>query len=56
MYVGEVENGKPNGLGIETIFIRGGIAFKYVGEWKDGKKHGQATMIYPDGGCLTVKN
>ena len=22
---------------------------KYVGEWKDGKKHGKGTMTFPDG-------
>ena len=23
---------------------------KYVGEWKDDKRHGQGTKTYPDGG------
>ena len=26
------------------------VAGKYEGEWKDGKMHGQGTMIYSDGG------
>ena len=33
VYKGEVENGKPNGLGI-LIYPWG---TKYVGEWKDGE-------------------
>ena len=44
-YKGQVENGKPNGLG--------GMAYpdghKYVGEFKDGKKHGQGTWTSTDG-------
>ena len=32
VYIGDVENGKPNGLGIMT-YPNGR---KYVGEWKDG--------------------
>jgi len=26
---------------------------KYIGQWKDGKRHGQGTMTYPDGGKYT---
>ena len=40
VYKGEVENGVPNGLGID-ISPDGS---KYVGEWKDGKIHGQGTL------------
>ena len=36
-YVGEINNGKPNGQGTET-YTNGS---KYVGGWKDGKPHGQ---------------
>ena len=36
-YVGNVDNGKPNGQGIETS----PEGEKYEGEWKDGEKHGQ---------------
>ena len=32
-YKGDVENGKPNGLGVIINTNKG----KYVGEWKDGK-------------------
>ena len=38
IYIGDVENGVPNGVGIFTY-----LGEKYVGEWKDGKKHGQGT-------------
>ena len=44
-YVGDVENGKPNGLGI-LIFPDGR---KYVGEFKYGNWNGQGTYTYPDG-------
>ena len=45
VYKGEVENGVPNGLGIDTS----PDGSKYVGEWKDGKIHGQGTLTLPDG-------
>ena len=47
-YVGEIENGKPNGTGSIT-FPDG---HKYEGEWKDDKKNGQGTYFFPDGGKL----
>ena len=44
-YQGEVENGKPNGIGI-LIFPK---ESKYVGEWKDGEQNGQGTFTWSDG-------
>ena len=44
-YVGEIENGKPNGQGTET-FPDGQ---KYEGEWKNGKYHGQGNLTSSDG-------
>ena len=44
-YQGDVENGKPNGLGV-LIHPNGG---KYVGSWKDGKENGQGTITYSSG-------
>jgi len=44
-YVGEIENGKPNGTG--TVIYPDGE--KYVGEWKNGKEHGQGTFTFIDG-------
>ena len=44
-YKGDVENGEPNGLGVIINTNKG----KYVGEWKDGKKHGQGTFTYGKG-------
>ena len=41
-YEGELENGKPNGLGY-LIFPSGS---KYVGSWKDGKQNGQGTTTF----------
>jgi hypothetical protein len=41
-YKGDVENGKPHGLGIFTHTW----GDKYVGGWKNGKKHGQGTEIF----------
>ena len=45
IYKGDVENGKPNGLGVIINTNKG----KYVGEWKDGKKQGQGTFTYGKG-------
>ena len=45
VYKGEVENGVPNGLGIDIS----PYGSKYVGEWKDGKIHGQGTLTSSDG-------
>ena len=44
-YIGEVKNGKPNGLGSLTY----PDGSKYVGEYKDGKRHGQGTSTWSDG-------
>jgi len=40
-YKGDIENGKPHGLG--TIRFPDGA--KYSGEWKNGKADGQGTFI-----------
>ena len=42
-YVGEIENGKPNGTG--SITFPDGR--KHVGEFKDGKPNGQGTLTLP---------
>ena len=44
-YQGEVENGKPNGLGLMIYPNRR----KYGGEWKNGEMHGQGTFTWADG-------
>ena len=44
-YEGDVENGKPNGVGFLTS-PNGG---KYIGEWKDGFPNGQGTYTFPNG-------
>ena len=44
-YVGEIENGNPNGQGTVT-YANGN---KYVGKWKDGKYNGQGTETLPNG-------
>ena len=44
-YIGEIENGKPNGTGSIT-FPDG---HKYEGEWKDGRHHGHGIFTSPDG-------
>jgi hypothetical protein len=45
-YQGDVEDGKPNGVGI-LIYPMGG---KYVGGWKNGKNNGEGTYTYSWGG------
>ena len=44
-YVGEIENGNPNGQGAVT-YANGN---KYVGKWKDGKYNGQGTLTLSNG-------
>ena len=45
VYKGDVESGKPNGVGI-FITPDGSI---YVGSWKDGKPNGQGTYTWTNG-------
>ncbi len=45
VYQGDVENGKPNGLGIIN-FLDGR---KYAGDWKDGKQNGLGTLTFGKG-------
>ena len=44
-YVGEINNGKPNGQGIESY----SDGEEYVGKWKNGKPNGQGTYTFPNG-------
>ena len=44
-YVGEIENGEPNGQGISTS----PDGNKYVGEFKNGNEHGQGTYTFEKG-------
>ena len=46
-YVGEIENGIPNGQGTTTW--SGSDGEKYVGEYKDGERNGQGTTTFPNG-------
>ncbi len=45
IYIGEVSNRVPNGVGTETW----PDGEKYVGEFKDGKRNGQGTWTFPSG-------
>ena len=40
-YLGETENGEPNGMG--RLKTRTGL--RYVGQWKDGKRSGLGIQI-----------
>ena len=44
-YLGDIQNGKPNGKGTYTC----PSGDKYVGEFKDGEYHGQGTFTFNDG-------
>ncbi len=46
IYIGDVKNGKPNGLGKYNL---PGSLMNYNGEWKDGLKNGQGTYTYASG-------
>ena len=43
-YIGEIKNGKPNGIGVLSSTFG-----KYYGELKNGMKHGQGTYAYKSG-------
>jgi len=43
-YIGEIKNGKPNGIGVLSSTFG-----KYSGELKNGIKHGQGTYTYKSG-------
>ena len=45
IYVGEIENGKPNGLG-KFSYPSGYI---YEGQYKEGKAHGKGSFSFPNG-------
>jgi len=43
-YIGEIKNGKPNGIGVLSSTFG-----KYSGELKNGMQHGQGTYTYKSG-------
>ena len=47
-YVGEIEKGRPHGMGTITFGKGKWEGDKYVGEWKDGK-YSQGTYTWSDG-------
>ena len=38
-----------NGWGVENVTFENGVAYKYEGEFKDGKYNGKGTMTFADG-------
>lgn len=44
-YIGEIENNKPEGLGV-GFYSTGGY---YIGQWKDGQRHGQGEYFWSNG-------
>ena len=48
-YVGNFENGKPNGRGI-MYFANGN---KYLGDWEENERQGQGRMIFAEGHVYT---
>jgi antitoxin component YwqK of YwqJK toxin-antitoxin module len=44
-YVGEAEDGVPNGFG--KPYLTNGLI--YEGQWKKGKLHGKGKQYYPEG-------
>jgi hypothetical protein len=50
-YVGEVKNGKPNGLGI--FIYQNGFALRYAGFFVEGLPQGKGTMLLDNGAVLT---
>jgi hypothetical protein len=50
-YVGELKNGKPNGLGVAVY--KSGTAIRYVGNFSNGKYEGVGTLLFKDGAFLS---
>ena len=50
-YIGELKNGKPNGMGI--AIYPSGNAIRYVGAFVNGMYNGKGTMLFDDGAFLT---
>ncbi len=48
-YRGEMVNGKREGRGIYTEEKEGETTYTYTGEWKNGMRHGLATVSWGDG-------
>ena len=46
---GDCKNGQGTYIETTGFPVGMGYGYKYVGEWKDGKEHGQGTKIYPGG-------
>ena len=44
-YIGEIENGLPNGHGTETLVY----GRTYEGKWKNGDRNGKGTETWTDG-------
>jgi hypothetical protein len=44
-YVGEIENGLPNGQGTQIS----NAGFNYEGDWKDGERHGTGKITFSNG-------
>jgi hypothetical protein len=49
-YVGQLEDGKPNGQGKE--YWRRNRRVIYEGEWKDGERHGQGKEYWQRAHCV----
>ena len=58
-YEGEIKNGKPDGFGILTyinlVSCRPVCEKKFVGEFKDGLRHGQGTHTWSEGSMYVGK-
>lgn len=50
-YVGEVKNGKPDGLGL--FIYQNGFALRYAGFFVEGQPQGKGTMLLNDGAVLS---
>ena len=50
-YIGEIKNGKPNGLGVATY--KSGTAIRYVGNFVNGKYEGTGVLLFNDGAFLS---
>jgi hypothetical protein len=49
IYEGRISKKQEHGIGTWKLTSGEAKGEKYVGEWKDGKKHGQGTYTFPDG-------
>lgn len=49
LYTGEIKNGQPHGFGVFVAQNGAGVAWHYIGAWKNGLMEGEGGTYWDDG-------